>query len=72
MDEKVLRWVRGQAAEKETSVSRWVGEMLSEQMRRAQDQSQTLTDILRVMEEVPKGTGYGKRIPRSTAHERRP
>jgi len=32
MDEKVARWARIKAAEQDTSISRWVGEMLRERM----------------------------------------
>jgi len=33
LDEEVARWVRVEAAKRESSVSRFVGEMLREQMR---------------------------------------
>jgi len=33
LDEEVARWVRVEAAKRETSVSRMVGEMLQEKMR---------------------------------------
>jgi len=72
LDESVLRWVRRQAAEHDMSVSRWVGDVLAQQMRQALDQRQTLTDILELLEQVPAGTGYGKRVARDSAHDRRP
>lgn len=71
LDAETLRWARKQAAASETSVSRWVGELLAEQMRRSSDQSQIVDDILALMDEIPAGTGYGKRISREAAHERR-
>jgi hypothetical protein len=33
LEEEVARWIRGEAAKRETSVSRLVGEMLRQQMR---------------------------------------
>lgn len=33
LDEEVARWVRVEAAKRETSVSRWLGEILRERMR---------------------------------------
>lgn len=33
LDEEVARWARVEAAKRETSVSRWLGEILRERMR---------------------------------------
>jgi hypothetical protein len=36
LDQEVARWVRVQAAKADTSVSRWIGERMREQMQQAE------------------------------------
>lgn len=46
LDEEVARWARIRAAERETSVSRLVGELLREKMREEQDYDEAMREYL--------------------------
>ena len=70
VEEQVLRWARRQAADEDTSVSRWVGQILAEQMERSRDQKRILGDLLELLEDVPAGTGYGQPITRDEVYTR--
>ena len=70
VEEQVLRWARRQAADQDTSVSRWLGQILAEQMERARDQKRVLGDLLELLEDLPPGTGYGEPIARDEAYTR--
>jgi hypothetical protein len=63
LDEEVARWARIRAAERNTSVSRLVGELLKEQMREEEDyrlaMEQYLAQEPRTLKEA--GTCYPRR-----------
>jgi len=63
LDEEVARWARIRAAERHTSVSRLVGEMLQEKMREEEDYRLAMEQYLarepRVLRKA--GTSYPRR-----------
>jgi plasmid stability protein len=63
LDEEVARWARIRAAERNTSVSRLVGEMLKEKMREEEKYRQAMEHFLAQKPKVLKepGTSYPKR-----------
>jgi hypothetical protein len=69
VEEEVARWARRKAAEENTSVSKLVGQMLAEKMKRGDDywraygQWKSVTSI--------PGVKAAKRLTREEAHERR-
>lgn len=69
VSEKAARWARLQAAEKNTSVSRLVGEMLEEEMRRS-DEYWKAYRRLKKIRSIP-GIDAAGRLSREEAHERR-
>lgn len=46
MDDKVADWARMEAARRNTSVSRWVGELVAEKMRRDDDYEFAMREAL--------------------------
>ena len=63
LDEEVARWARIRAAERNTSVSRLLGELLKEQMREEEDYRLAMEQYLSQEPQVLKksGTSYPKR-----------
>ena len=63
LDEEVARWARIRAAERHTSVSRLVGELLKEKMREEEDYRLAMERFLAQEPRVLKkaGTSYPKR-----------
>jgi hypothetical protein len=63
MDEEVARWVRIRAAERNTSVSRLVGELLQEKMREEEDYRLAMEQFLAQKPQVLReaGTNLPKR-----------
>jgi hypothetical protein len=69
LDEKVARWARIRAAERNTSVSRLVGELLQEKMRAEEDYRLAREEYLARQPQVLKKAGA--RYPKREAlHER--
>ena len=46
MDDKVADWARMEAARRNTSVSRWVGELVAEKIRRDDDYGRAMCEAL--------------------------
>jgi plasmid stability protein len=69
LDEEVARWARIRAAESETSVSRLVGEMLREKMRREKVYEASMHRFLRRKPVKLRATGEGY-PEREKLHER--
>jgi hypothetical protein len=67
-DEKVLRWARHQAAEKGLSVSKLVGVMLEEEMRRTDAYRKAFANWKK-LKPIP-GLDAAKRMTREQAHDR--
>ncbi len=69
LDEEVARWARIRAAERNTSVSRLVGELLKEKMRQEEDYRLAMERYLSRQPQMLKkpGTRYPKR---EELHER--
>ena len=68
LEEEVARWVRVRAAEADTSVSRWVGELLSRRMRHDAEYEEAME---RFLARPPKALSGGCRYPsRDEVHER--
>ncbi len=69
LDEEVARWARIRAAERNSSVSRLVGEMLKEKMREEEDYSLAMEQYLALKPKALKkaGTRYPRR---EELHER--
>ena len=63
LDEEVARWARIRAAERNTSVSRLVGELLKEKMREEEDYRLAMEQFLAQEPQVLRkaGTSYPKR-----------
>jgi len=67
LEEDVARWARIEAARKDTSVSRLVGEMLKERMREADDYEKAMRGALA---RKPLFRSEGKHLTREELHER--
>ena len=69
LEEEVAKWARIRAAERDTSVSRLVGEMLEEKMHQEDRYEEAMQDYLaRVPQKLkPDDAGYPKR---EEIHER--
>ena len=67
VDEAALEWVRIQAAKRNTSVSRLVGEMLSEKMRQEDAYSQAMRNALKF---ESWGSSDGTYLTRDEMYER--
>jgi plasmid stability protein len=69
LDDEVARWARIRAAEKNTSVSRLVGNLLKEMMQGEADYALAMEQYLMIQPVVLKQVGY--RYPRrEELHER--
>lgn len=68
VDEEALRWARRQAAEKEVSVSKFVGQLLDQQMRRS-DEYWKAFERWKSLPVIP-GLDASKRLSRDEAHAR--
>jgi len=69
VDEEVARWARIQAAERDTSVSRLVGEMLRERMLEERQYEMAMREFMaREPEDISRGKAYPRR---QEVHERR-
>ena len=68
VEEEALRWVRKEAAEKNTSVSKLVGEMLEEKMRRTSEHWEAYE---RMKQLPPMPWVAVNRLTRGEANERR-
>lgn len=67
-DEKVLRWARREAADKGTSVSKLVGQMLEREMRRTDAYWQAF-ERWKKIKPVPMSGSIGK-VSREDMHQR--
>ena len=67
-DEKAIRWAKKEAAEKGTSLSRFVGELLDREMKRTDAYWKAFEDW-KTIKPAP-GTGKIKHMTREEAHER--
>ena len=70
VSEEVARWARRKAADEDTSVSRLVGQMLEEEMRRA-DKYRRAVEKLRKIKPIP-GFDASKRASREELCDRGP
>ena len=68
--EEVARWARRQAAEQDTSVSKLVGRMLEDEMRRKGAYWKAFEEWKRIAKPI-KGVDASKRLSREAVHERR-
>jgi len=68
LTEEAARWARRKAAEENTSVSKLVGQMLEEEMRRTDAYWQAFERIKR-MKPIP-GLDAARRLSREEAHDR--
>ncbi len=69
VEEDALKWARIRAAEKGTSVSKFVGQMLSDQMRRGSEYWEAY-ERFKALKPIP-GFDASKRMTREETHERR-
>jgi len=69
LDEKTAAWVRVHAAERGKSVSRLVGEMLQERMRKARDYDQAMRRFL-AAKPVKFQWAVGRRPKREELYDR--
>jgi len=69
VSEEAARWARRKAAEENTSVSKLVGRMLDEQMRRTDDYWQAYEKVKKI--KPIKGFDASKRLTRDELYERR-
>lgn len=69
MSEEAARWAREKAAEENTSVSKLVGRMLEDQMRRSDDYWRAFERLKR-MKPIP-GFDASKRVSRDQLYDRR-
>ena len=68
LEEAVARWARVAAAEKEMSLSRFVGELVREEMARRSDYEQAMREYLEMR---PSGGSRGRKLPgRDEVHDR--
>ena len=68
-EEEVLKWARHQAAEKGTSVSKFVGELMKDEMRRTDAYWKACTQWKKL--KPIEGLDASKRLTREELHERR-
>jgi hypothetical protein len=69
VSEEAARWARRKAADENTSVSKLVGRMLEEQMRRTDDYWQAYEKLKKI--KPIKGLDASKRLTRDELYERR-
>lgn len=68
MDETVARWIRRAAADRETSVSRFVGDVLREKMAAEDQYARAMAEF---MATEPTGGSGGQPLPeREARHDR--
>lgn len=68
LGEEVARWARIAAAEKEVSLSRYVGDLLRQEMTRRSDYEQAMREYLSMK---PTGGIRGRKLPRrEDVHDR--
>lgn len=68
MDDEVARWARMAAAEREMSLSRFVGELLRERMKQNRAYEQAMHEFLAM---TPTGDSRGQPLPtRDEIHDR--
>jgi predicted CopG family antitoxin len=67
--EEVARWARRAAAEENTSVSKLVGRMLEDEMRRRDDYWEAYEQLKKI--KLIKGVDASKRWSREETHEQR-
>jgi hypothetical protein len=68
LDDGVARWARMEAARENTSVSRFVGELLADQMRQREQYEAAMESYLSVK---PRAISKGRQYPRREAlHDR--
>jgi hypothetical protein len=68
VEEDALRWARRQAAEKNTSVSKLIGRMLEDEMRRT-DEYWKAYERLKKIKPIP-GVDASKRLNRDEVYDR--
>ncbi len=68
LNEEALHWARRQAADEGTSVSKFVGKVLEERMRRADGYRRAFARIKRIPP-IP-GFDASKRVPREQLYDR--
>jgi hypothetical protein len=69
VSDEVARWARKAAAEENTSVSKLVGRMLEDEMRRRDEYWEAYEKVKKI--NPVKGFDASKRLSRDEAHERR-
>ena len=69
VSEEAARWARLRAAEENTSVSRLVGRLLEEQMRRTDEYSRAFEKLRKIR--PIRGFDASKRLSRTDLYERR-
>ncbi len=69
VSDEVARWARKAAAEENTSVSKLVGRMLEDEMRRRDEYWEAYEKVKKI--NPVKGFDASKRMSRDEAHERR-
>lgn len=57
IDENVARWARVRAAEEDTSLSRWIGELLAGRMAKEESYDQAMAEFLSVEPQPLKKPG---------------
>jgi hypothetical protein len=68
LEDDVARWARMEAARENTSVSRFLGELLADRMRRSQEYEAAMERYLSVK---PRAISKGRQYPRREAlHDR--
>ena len=71
LDEKVARWARLQAADADTSVSKYISRILEEKMRASDAYWQAYEQWKKLPRDLGGGIDASKRMTREEAHERR-
>jgi hypothetical protein len=69
LPEEVAQWARRQAADQNTSVSRWVGRILEEQMRMSDEYWRAYKRWTKLA--TPESMDAAARLSREDAHARR-
>ena len=71
LDEDALRWARHKALDRDMSVSRFVGALLEEEMRREQAPTPPGLERWRELVKEPWPIDASQRMTREEAHERK-
>jgi hypothetical protein len=69
LEEKVADWARVEAAKRRTSVSRMVGDMLAEKMRRDETYEEAMNQFLCMRPERLRQSPIDKLPPRNEAYQ---